>query len=220
VKGLIDPASYDAWYHTPRGRWIGEQEFTLLEALLTPDTGATLLDVGCGTGHFSRLFAQSGLQVTGIDADAAALNFARRQGGQIDYIQGSALELPFPDNAFDYTTAVTSFCFIDDPVQALQEMWRVTRCAVAIGLLNRHSLLYRKKHGHGSYAGARWDTAAEVRREWVRALLPPPREVTVRSAVFLPGGGGLARWSERLLPNRLLVGGFLALGLNKPSGRP
>lgn len=187
----------------------------LLETLLTPEPGATLLDVGCGTGHFSRLFAQRGLQVTGIDPDAAALNFARRQGGQIDYIQGSALELPFPDKAFDYTTAVTSFCFIDDPVQALREMWRVTRCASAVGLLNRHSLLYWKKHGHGSYTGARWDTAGEVRHEWLPALSPPPREIAVRSAVFLPGGGGMARWSERVLSHRLLVGGFLALGLSK-----
>jgi hypothetical protein len=36
--------------------------------------------------------------------------------------------------------------------------------------------------------------------------------VTLRSAVFGPKGGGVARALERVLPNRLLFGGFLALG--------
>lgn len=55
------------------------------------------------------------------------LIFAGMQGDDVHYVQGDSLELPFPDDAFDHTIAVTSFCFMDDPVQALREMWRVTR---------------------------------------------------------------------------------------------
>ena len=44
---------------------------------------------------------------------------------------------------------MTSLCFIDDPLPALREMWRVTRHALVLGLLNRHSLLHREKHGQG-----------------------------------------------------------------------
>lgn len=215
MQGSTDPAAYEAWYHTPRGHWIGAREAALLRDLLRPEAGDSLLDVGCGTGYFSRHFARLGLSVTGIDPDPAALAFARTQGDGIHYLQGSALELPFPDQAFDCTMAVTSLCFVEDPLQALREMWRVTRHSLALGLLNRHSLLHWEKQGQGSYAGARWDTAGEVVKAWIPLLMPKPNEITVRSAIFLPQGTRIARWSERWLPGALPWGGFLAVGLRK-----
>lgn len=215
MKGITDPAAYEAWYHTPRGQWIGDREFMLLQNMLRPDAGALLLDVGCGTGHFSRRFARLGLSVTGIDSGPATLEFARTQGNEIHYMQGNALELPFPDYAFDYTVAVTSFCFIDAPLQALQEMWRVTRHGLALGLLNRHSLLHMRKQGRSSYLGARWDTAGEVLNEWLPSLSPAPTEIVVHSAIFLPQGTKIAQWFEQSLPSTLPWGGFLAIGLRR-----
>jgi len=215
MKQITEPAAYEAWYHTPRGHWIGDREFMLLQNLLRPEAGASLLDVGCGTGYFSRRFARIGLSVTGIDPDPAVLTFAGMQGNDIRYVQGNSLELPFPDNAFDYTIAVTSLCFIDDPEPALREMWRVSRRALSLGLLNRHSLLYRRKHGRGSYLGARWDTAGDVLKAWVPTLVPAPGAIVARSAVFLPQGTRMARWSEQWLPGILPWGGFLAVGLRK-----
>ncbi len=205
---------YESWYHTPRGAWIATQEAELMRRLLAPAAGDTLLDVGCGGGHFSRRFADYGLRVTGLDPDAAMVDFARRQGGAIDYLIGTGQTLPFADAAFDYVTAVTSLCFIADPEAALREMWRVSGKAVCLGLLNRHSLLYRRKAGRGAYSGARWDTVAQV-RQWARHMSPPPR-LRIRSAVFAPSGGALARGVERLLPARLPWGGFLAVCLDKP----
>jgi SAM-dependent methyltransferase len=218
MQRIADPAAYEDWYHTPRGQWIGEREGSLLRNLLRPEAGDSLLDVGCGTGYFTRHFARLGLSVTGIDPDPAALRFAHSQGGGIRYLQGSALELPFPDQTFDCTLAVTSLCFIDDPLPALREMWRVTRHALVLGLLNRYSLLHREKHGHGGYAGARWDTARVVVRKWLPVLVPMPEEITVRSAIFLPRGNRLARWSEQWLPAVLPWGGFLAIGVRRYLG--
>lgn len=217
MKSITDPAAYEAWYQTPRGRWIGDREFILLQTLLRTRKGGSLLDVGCGTGYFSRRFARLGLAVTGIDPDPEVLNFARKQGSNIHYMQGNALELPFSDKAFDYTIAVTSLCFIDDPLQVLREMWRVTRHTLVLGLLNRHSLLYWQKQGQGGYAGARWDTAAEVVKVWIPVLMPTPNGIAVRSVILFPQGNQLSRWSEQLLPCSLLLGGFLAVGLSKPS---
>jgi len=215
MQGITDPSAYEAWYHTPRGHWLGERECTLLRDLLRAEAGDSLLDVGCGTGYFSRHFARFGMSVTGIDPDPAALGFARLQGDDIHYLQGNALALPFPDQAFDCAMAVTSLCFIDAPLTALREMWRVTRHALVLGLLNRYSLLHREKHGQGSYVGARWDTTGEVVRKWLPALVPTPEEITVRSAIFLPRGNRLARWSEQWLPAVLPWGGFLAVGMRK-----
>jgi SAM-dependent methyltransferase len=214
VALMHNPAEYEAWYHTPRGAWIGNAEFSLLQSLLRPTAGARLLDVGCGTGWFSRRFAGHGLQVTAVDSDPKAIAYARSQGSDVSWMEASATALPFADNSFDYSAAVTSLCFINDVQQAVQEMWRVSRRGMVLGLLNRRSLLYRQKHGMGSYGGARWDSLADV-KAWAARLQPVPCLET-GYAIFLPGGGTLARMTEKRLPSCIPFGGFLAVALNRP----
>ncbi|MFO8024507.1 class I SAM-dependent methyltransferase [Thiohalophilus sp.] len=210
----ITPEQYDHWYHTPRGQWISQQEFDLLLKLLNPTTGARLLDVGCGTGHFTRRFHEAGLAVTGLDPDPAMLAYAREHSEDIEYIEGTAEQLPFDDKQFDYSSAITSLCFVDNPVTALQELWRVSKHGVILGLLNRHSLLHRQKAGRGAYAGARWDSRADVinwlNRAGIRAV-----HYQMKSAIVLPDGGLFARLVEKGLPGSLPWGGFLAIALDK-----
>lgn len=216
-----DPAEYEAWYHTPRGHWIAGHEAALLLRLLSPQTGTSLLDVGCGTGHFSRRFARAGLRVTGVDPDPAMLTCARMHaaGLDLDYVRADACALPFTDASFDSAAAVTSLCFVPEPAQALRELWRVSRRGVVLGLLNRRSLLYRRKQGRGAYRGARWDTVGQVQC-WIDGLDPPPTRQRFRTAVFLPGGGAPARLVETLLPAVLPWGGFLAVHLDRTGRGP
>lgn len=214
VPNPLGPAEYEAWYHTPRGEWIGETEFSLLLQLMRPGPGQTVLDVGCGSGYFSRRFANVGLAVTGIDPDPTMLEYARSQTSEVDYLQGSVLQLPFENEAFDDCTAITSLCFVNKPMQALTEMWRVCRYGIAVGLLNRRSLLYRQKHGRGGYKGARWDTWPEVAK-WQSSLKPLPVTAAHRTAIFFPSGKLFGHCAEHLLPNTLPWGGFLAIYLSK-----
>ena len=143
----MDASAYDAWYHTPRGAWIGDIEFGLLRRLLQPEAGKSLLDVGCGTGYFTRRFAgESSLRVGGLDPDKSALDYARAQGtGTERYCAGTAVSLPFGNRSFDLSISVTALCFVDDARRAVGEIVRVTRNRFAIGLLNRYSLLYLQK---------------------------------------------------------------------------
>ena len=203
-------AEYNDWYHTRRGAWIAKAEFDLMMSMMQPPAGRSLLDVGCGTGHFTRRFAQSGLQVTGVDPDKNALAFAKHQSNDIDYCEGDAQHLPFKDASFDYCSAVTSLCFIDDVNTALREMWRVSRTGVVLGLLNRHSLLYYERQQHPGYAGARWDSVGDVRR-WAGQLLIPATDRQIKTAITFPGGNHLARTVEKLIPASLPFGAFLAV---------
>lgn len=211
-----EASTYEAWYHTPRGSWIGGTEFDLLYANLQATPGASALDVGCGTGYFTRRLAGAGLQVTGIDADAAAIRYAKSSTVADErYLVGDACALPFPDRHFDYGIAITSFCFIADPLHALAELARVTRRGVALGLLNRHSLLYRYKGRHGgqgAYRGAHWHTPQEARHLFEQCGMP---RVTIRTAIFLPDGGGIAKRVEAIMSARVPLGAFL-LALSEP----
>jgi SAM-dependent methyltransferase len=206
----MSPEEYDTWYRSPRGRWIGETEHRLLRAVLAPTPGASVLDVGCGTGYFTRRLASEGLEVTGVDASVEMIRYARSQcvfGER--YIVGDARCLPFPDRHFDSCIAITSLCFIREQAQALAEMVRVTRQRITLGLLNRHSLLYWQKGrqgGRGAYRGAYWHTARGARALLDRADL---QNIAVRSAIYLPSGKWVARSMEYAVPQSLLLGGFL-----------
>ncbi|MBK9116082.1 MAG: methyltransferase domain-containing protein [Betaproteobacteria bacterium] len=190
---------YDAWYRTPRGAWIGGVEFATLTRALGANPGERVLDVGCGTGYFTRRLAtECALDVVGLDPDRAWLDFARAHaaGGE-RYCAGRAEALPFPDASFDRTVSVTALCFVADPRRAVEEMLRVTRTRVVLGLLHRRSLLHLQKGrggGVGAYRGAHWHTRGEV-RELFAGL--PISGLTSSTAVLLGGGGHASRVAER-----------------------
>ena len=204
--------NYDAWYGTPRGAWIGDLEYSLLHRILAAEPRSSILDIGCGSGYFSRSFARDGYRVTGIDLDPAMVGFARRHrtAGE-DYFVADALALPFADCSFDYCVSVTALCFVRDERKALGEMVRVARRGVALGLLNRRSLLYWQKGRHGgsgAYRGAHWHSRAEILSLMQNSSLQPP---SIASAIVLASGSSLARSIEGLLP----CGAFLAVAANR-----
>lgn len=206
----MNAADYDAWYDTPRGRWIGETEFNLLRRLLDPQPGEQLLDVGCGTGWFTRRMAElSGPEVTGIDPNGEWLRYACERDHRSIYLAADARALPFPDQCFDRVFSITALCFITDWSLALREIVRVTRTRFAIGLLNRTSLLWRAKGRggrQGAYQGAYWHTVQDLRHALAGL---PARNIRIRTAIFVPSGSWVAVVAERVLPNALPWGGFL-----------
>jgi len=206
----MSPQEYDAWYDSPRGRWIGETELQLLLRHLDRRPGQQVLDVGCGTGWFTRGLAAHGHAMTGLDLDARMLEVARQRSPEgITWLQGDAARLPFADASFDQVVALTSLCFVPDWQRAVAEMVRVARRGFALGLLNRHSLLWRDKGrdgGQGAYRGAHWHTRGEI-AACLRQL--PVRNVRFATAVSLPSGTPFARALERLLPGAWPWGSFL-----------
>ena len=201
---------YDAWYRTPRGAWIGDAEYTLLRRMLAAERRSSLLEVGCGTGYFTRRFARDGHAVAGVDLDPAMVDFAQAHAAAGErYGVADALALPFADRSFDFCISVTALCFVRDERKALCEMVRVARRGIALGLLNRQSLLYWQKGRHGgrgAYQGAHWHSARETRRLLGGSGLG---NVVIRSAIYLPNGGSMAQRLEAVVPGSLPLGGFL-----------
>jgi len=126
-----------------------------------------VLDVGCGTGFFTRCFAlQHKGQVMGNDPDPPSVEYACAQAiAHETYMLGSGETLPIESNFFDYTVSITALCFVDNQIQFLREMARVSKKGIAVGLLNRNSILWHQKGrggGKGAYAGAHWHSRKEV----------------------------------------------------------
>jgi len=207
----MTPAEYDAWYDSPRGRWIGETEVRLLAGLLAPREGESMLDVGCGTGWFTRSFASRAGRIVGVDVDADSLEWARSRASRKEtYLEADAVRLPFADGSFDTAITVTALCFVSRWQDALAEMVRVSRRRIAVGLLHRRSALWLRKGrggGTGAYAGAHWHDRGEIGPA-LRSL--PVRDVRFGYAVFDPSGSVVSRAIEELLPSRLPLGSFLA----------
>ena len=96
-----------------------------------PQPGQRVLDVGCGTGVVAREVARrlgaSGT-VVGIDASPGMLDVARAESGRaglaIDWHEGRAESLPFPDGAFDLALCQFALMFFDDRAAALAQMRR------------------------------------------------------------------------------------------------
>lgn len=202
---------YDQWYKTPRGQWIGECEAALKLDGLQPRSGDSLLDVGCGTGFFTRTAAAAmDGRVVGVDINQEWVEYARRRDtGRATYTVGDAQALPYRDASFDLVMSITATCFVSEEISSISEIVRVARRRFAIGLLNRHSLLWWQKGkggGRGAYRGARWHTVEEA-RSLFRGL--PVEHLSVRTAIHFPGGSRIARLIERVLPSTLPTGAFI-----------
>ena len=100
-------------------------------------SGKTLLDLGCGTGRFSRWFAVQGAEVTGVDFSAGALGIAARQslGNNPVYRQGSVFEL-MDEDTYDvvFTWGVLTIACRDKD-QLLDALIRIRRALRADGRL-------------------------------------------------------------------------------------
>ena len=92
--------------------------------------GAAVLDLGAGTGDLSAEFRRQGAaRVAALDVSAAMLARAERKFGadRIDWLQGDAHRLPFPDASFDAVASAFVLRNLPDLERALSEMARVLK---------------------------------------------------------------------------------------------
>ena len=98
---------------------------------LNPQPGETILDLATGTGWTSRLVAQRGANVIGVDIArdliAAAKERAKIEDLNIQYELGDAEKLPFADAQFDAVISTCGIMFATRPEAASAELARVTR---------------------------------------------------------------------------------------------
>ena len=125
-------ARLDRTYSTPA---IREQRRRFREAIAARP-GEVGLDVGCGPGllacELAREVAPDG-RIHGIDTSNDMLRWARQRAlrenvrEHVDLQEGSAVQLRFDDDYFDFLTASQVYCFVSDISVAIHEAGRVLR---------------------------------------------------------------------------------------------
>jgi len=200
---------YEDWYETPEGRRADVLEKATLRWLLEGFSGAqSILEVGCGTGHFARWLSDPGLAAVGLDCSAPMLAEAKALNG-VPLVMGDAHRLPFADGAFDLTALVTTLEFLERPREALTEGLRVARRGLVLGVLNRWSLLGLKRWLAGLFRSTIYDAArfygvGELKR--LLRLVGGERARIVWHTTLFPRGWP---WLQTHLP----WGGFIAMAL-------
>jgi SAM-dependent methyltransferase len=139
---------------------IGEPrlDFTVAaEAVIATGIAAPhLLEVGCGSGYYSEVFADlvpGGVSYTGIDYSEAMIARARARYPSVTFEMADATRLAYPDDAFDIVFNGVSLMHIIDYQAAISEAARVAGryCVLhTVPVFDDHQTTYLKKFAYGA----------------------------------------------------------------------
>ncbi len=133
-----------------------------LLALLEPQEGEKILDLGCGTGHLARQMAEAGAQVVGLDSSPQMVEQARRAYPDIEFLMADARDFSFPYQ-FDAV-------FSNATLHWIPEAERVVACiSAALRPGGRFVAEFGGKGNVATIIGALQDAAAEVAGVAVKA---------------------------------------------------
>jgi len=88
-----------------------------------------ILDIACGEGYGAAMLAGKAKRVIGIDISAESVDYARRRypNRNLEFIEGSCLEIPIPSASVDLVVSFETIEHVDEHDQMMAELKRVLR---------------------------------------------------------------------------------------------
>lgn len=126
---------YEIWFE--ENKFIYESELEAVSHFIL--SGKKGIEIGIGTGRFAL---PTGIK-EGIEPSASMRKYAQQKGLKV--YEGTAEEIPLPDNSYDFVLMVTTICFVDDVHKAFCEVKRILKPegSFIIGLVDKNSSLGR-----------------------------------------------------------------------------
>ena len=167
--------NYDRYYQTGIGKSVDKIEKMLVRRCLNQIFSCEMLELGCGTGHWTRFFCEEGFQVTAIDESGAMLEQARMKNiPNADFLKADAASLPFEDQRFSVISSVTMFEFVENIDCILDEIDRLLKPGgyLVAGWLNALSETGKNKNNDETFRSACFYTSEEIERLLSRFGVP------------------------------------------------
>lgn len=159
----IASAEDDFWWY----RGMRTIMFGLLDPIAARRTFESVLEVGCGTGHFSRQLAERyRWPMTSLDLGWEGLEHGRRIGVE-QLTQGDIQALPFRDGSFDALMSMDVIAHMPrgDEHRPMHEFHRVLRPGGLLALRTSALDILRSKHSEFVHERQRF-----TRRRLIRLL--------------------------------------------------
>lgn len=112
-----------------RGALVYGEHITRYESVAELVKGKVVLDIASGSGYGSEVLARTAEHVTGVDIDSASVEYATRnyKRANIDYVVGSAEDIPLADDSVDVVVTFETIEHIPNYEKFLKEIKRVTK---------------------------------------------------------------------------------------------
>ena len=126
-KYLAREGAGEVWnWESPAGKLRWQRRVKMLTAHLKSTD--KVLEIGCGTGYFTKEIVRTGALVTAIDISPELLNIAKQEITEtnINFLLDNAYELSFEDNSFDSIVGSSVLHHLEIE-KAISEMFRVLK---------------------------------------------------------------------------------------------
>ncbi len=162
---------YDKYYETPQGAAVDNIEKHIIAGLIKNIPTGHILELGCGTGHWTQFFCENGFRATATDASGEMLKYARRKNIEdAIFMEADAAKLPFARHSFSLVASITMLEFVPDIETVLSETDRILMPGgyFILGCLNSLSELGKNKNNDEVFRHARFFHPNEIREMLLR----------------------------------------------------
>jgi ubiquinone/menaquinone biosynthesis C-methylase UbiE len=195
-KGLPMEGIIAKWYAKTTYKDLNRHKLMAKQLVEKIPANGSVLEIAPGPGYFCIELARLGnFRITGLDISKSFVEIARRNaadaGLNIDFREGNASAMPFPEDTFDFTFCQAAFKNFSEPAKAIAEMHRVL-----------------KPHGTAVIADMRRDASA------------PDIEREVRGMGLDPVNAFLVKWTfdHMLLKSAYTIDEMRAIVARSPFG--
>lgn len=149
-------SSYDQYYQSEAGKAIDKIEKELVFELIKNVPRSEMLELGCGTGHWTAFFEENGFDLTALDTSEEMLKFAKNRNLKAKFIKANSENLKFTHQSFAFVSSITMLEFVENQQKVIDEAYRVLKPGgyLLLGQLLEGSVIAKHKDNSETFKNA------------------------------------------------------------------